>query len=302
MNDEQEQPNESQDQLEHSNENQDQLIEIYKLQSQLADSISNRRVTINRFYIFTMAGLFLVFPAFFKFPDEIRNLIPISYLVTGMAILGITLSVAWFISINSNLRLGMIKSETLKNLEDELDYQFFQDEGEFLEKYRGHRTYWEVSYIEIFIPVLFFLIFAMSLNLVSVSFPGKFYFVFTIFPAFIAGFFSSLGLNSWQIDREIRGIERWTFRKINRVSFSIMLVYLFTVVFLPMFMEDNLETFRVSESVNEKPVEPSSEKSTWEQIEPLDGKELEPVDKQPTEPTLKEQPTPSDRKDQAGSQ
>ena len=192
MNDELEQSDENQDQLEQSSENQDQLLEIYKLQSQLADSISNRRVTINRFYVLIMAGLFLVFPAFFKLPDEIRNLMPISYLVAGVAFLGIGLSVAWFISINSNLRRGMVKSETLKNLEDELDYQFFQEEGKFLEKYMGHRTYWEVSYIEVFIPVLFFLIFAIALNLVSVSSPGKFYFVFTTVPAFIAGFLSFL--------------------------------------------------------------------------------------------------------------
>ena len=42
---EEEQSNENQDQLEPSNANQDQLIEIYKLQSQLASSISNRRIT-----------------------------------------------------------------------------------------------------------------------------------------------------------------------------------------------------------------------------------------------------------------
>ena len=309
MAEELEQSNENQEQLEQSNGNQDQLIEIYKLQSQLADSISNRRFTINRFYILIMAGLFLVFPAFFKFPDEIRNLLPIGYLVAGVAFLGITLSVAWFISINSNLRLGMIKYEALKNLESELDYQFFNDEWNFLERYGKHRTYWEVSYIEIFMPILFFFIFSISLNVISVSSPGKFYFIFTTFPAFLAGLFSTVALYSWQIDQEIRGLERWTNKKIRLVSFFIMLMYLSVVVFLPNVIGDNLVNIRGVESANEKPAEPDSEKSTKEQIIRPDGKEQkesESVDEPPTgatsEEAVKEQPISPDGKARNESQ
>ena len=54
-----------------SNGNQGQLIEIYKLQAQLSNSISNRRITINRFYMLVMSGLVLIFPAYFKLPAEI---------------------------------------------------------------------------------------------------------------------------------------------------------------------------------------------------------------------------------------
>ncbi len=54
------------EELEQSDGNQGQLIEIYKLQAQLANSISGRRITINRFYIVVMSGLVLIFPAFYK--------------------------------------------------------------------------------------------------------------------------------------------------------------------------------------------------------------------------------------------
>ena len=81
MNEDIEQSNEKQDQLEQSNGNQDQLIEIYKLQSQLASSISNRRITIHKFYLLLMSGLALIFPAIFKLPEEIRDLVSIEFLM-----------------------------------------------------------------------------------------------------------------------------------------------------------------------------------------------------------------------------
>ena len=146
-----EQPDETQEpsneDQEHPARNQDQLIEIYKLQSQLADNISNRRVTIHKFYLLLMSGLALIFPTFFKLPTEIWSQVAIEFLLVGVALLGIPLSVVWFILINSNLRLCMLKYEALKRLEDRLEYQFFKDEWEFLEKYGRGKTYWEISFI-----------------------------------------------------------------------------------------------------------------------------------------------------------
>ncbi|MDE0634447.1 MAG: hypothetical protein OXI43_01155 [Candidatus Poribacteria bacterium] len=255
MNEELEQSEEIQlnEKLEQSEEDHSQLIEIYKLQSQLANSISNRRFTINRFYILVMSGLVLIFPAFFKLPEKIQGLVAIEYLITGLALLGITISLAWFISINSNLRLNMIKYEALKNLEDELKYQFFKDEWKFLEKYGKHRTYWEISYIEILVPILFFLISSLLLFLLSTNSPGKLYFIIISYPSAIVGFICGSGFQSWQIDREIRGLERWTNKKINRVSFAIMLAYLSFMVFLPNLIDSSFVNIKEAESINENP-------------------------------------------------
>ena len=224
MNEELEQSDEDQEQVNkepgQSNGNQNQLIEIYKLQSQLANSISNRRITINRFYMLVMSGLVLIFPAYFKLPSEIQDLVSIEYLIVGIALLGITLSLAWFILINSNLRQSMLKYEALKRLEDKLEYQFFKDEWAFLERYGRGRIYWEISYIEIFIPVLFFFIFTLLLHLASASFPDKPYFYLHYYPGVLIGVFCFLGLRSWQIDREIRGMKKWEDSTILLLSFT----------------------------------------------------------------------------------
>lgn len=316
MTEELEQSDKNQAQLEQSNGNQDQLIEIYKLQAQLANSISNRRITINRFYILVMSGLALIFAAFFKLPTEIQKLMSIGDLVVGLAFLGVTLSLAWFVLINSNLRLSMIKYEALKKLEDKLDYQFFQDEWKFLEKYGRHRTYWEISYIEIFIPVFFFILFTLLLHLGALDFSDKPYHrFFSYYPSILSGSFCYTGFRSWQIDREIRGFKRWSDEKVLFVSITVSTVIL---ILISLFRagysggaakESEVVNKKPAETTSEKPTETSSEKSTKEQIIRPDGKEQkesESVDEQPTgttsEEAVKEQPISPDGKEQNESQ
>ena len=285
MNEELEQSDPSQDQsneeLKQSDGNQDQLIEIYKLQAQLANSISNRRTTIHRFYILVMSGLALIFPAFFKLPDEIQKSMPIELLLLGLALLGIVLSLTWFILINSNLRLSMLKYEALKRLEDKLDYQFFKDEWEFLEKYGRGRTYWEISYIEIIIPIPFFLIFALLLSFISISSPDKIYTYLNYIPLIIIGYFCRSVLVSWQIDREIRGQKKWTGMQMNLFVFAIMMVF---VVILNVFKWKYHEfSNKEIKSADEKPADTGSEETTDQKIVGPDEQEVESVDEKPTE-------------------
>ena len=215
MNEELERLDEDHDQSEQSDGNQSQLIEIYKLQAQLANSVSNRRSVIHKFYMLLMSGLTLIIPAFFKLPTEIRNLISIEFLILGLPLLGITLSVTWFILISSNLRQSIIKYEALKKLEDKLEYQFFKDEWKYLEKYQKGKTYWDTSYVEFFIPVLFFFIFTLLLHVATGNFPGGPYAKLHYYPGILTGVFSVTGIRSWQIDREIRGMRRWTERTVS---------------------------------------------------------------------------------------
>ena len=263
-----------------SNGNQEQLIEIYKLQAQLADNISNRRITIHKFYLLLMSGLALIFPTFFKLPTEIRSQVSIEFLIVGMALLGIPLSIVWFILINSNLRQSMIKYEALKRLEDRLDYQFFKDEWAFLKMYGKSKTYWEISYIEIFIPILFFLIFTSFLNTVSATYSDKIYFrLITYCPSFIAGYFCAVVIGSRQIDKEIRGIDGWTKGKMYWVSTAIILVFvLISSLFRAVYRDavnKGAETInkKPAETRSEKPTETRSEQTTTEKVILPDGKE-----------------------------
>ena len=265
MDEELEQSDENQDPVNgepgQSNGNQEQLIEIYKLQAQLADNISNRRIAIHKFYLLLMSGLVLIFPTFFKLPTEIRSQVSIEFLMVGMALLGIPLSIVWFILINSNLRQSMIKYEALKRLEDKLDYQFFKDEWAFLKMYGKSKTYWEISYIEIFIPLLFFLMFTLLLNGVSITYPDELYIrLLTYCPSIIIGYFCAVVLGSWQIDKELRGDEGWTKRKMNRVSLTIMLVFI--LIFLLFRLGYREAVNKGAETINKKPAETNSEKPT----------------------------------------
>ena len=311
MNEELEQSGGNQNQIneeqQKSDGNQDQLIEIYKLQAQLANSISNRRITINRFYILVMSGLILIFPAYFKLPDEIQDIISLEFLMIGAALLGTTLSLAWFILINSNFRLSILKYEALKRLENKLEYQFFKDEWEFLERYRKGRTYWEISYIETLIPILFFFLFAIALYIatihpVSVLPDGSFIF-FVTYPSILLAAFCFYGIRSWQIDREIRGIKRWTTLKIVLTS-----LFIFVICISPAFLlRDNFEhmirfRYRIyaekhygliyeemrkldkkRKLVESKAAKKNSEKSIIEQITLPDVNQAESVDEKPIE-------------------
>ena len=226
MNEELEQSNGNPDQLEPSNGTQAQLIEIYKIQSQLANSISNRRITIHKFYLLLMSGLALIVPAFFKLPTDIRSQVSIGTLMIGVSLFGIPLCLTWFILINTNLRMLMLKYEALKKLEDKLEYPFFTEEWKLLENYGKGRTYWEISYVEIFIPIPFFIIFTIMLQVVGMTYPDNFYVqLLRYIPSCIIGYFCASMLRSWQIDREIRGVKRWTKRKMNLISYAIMFGY-----------------------------------------------------------------------------
>ena len=288
MSEELEQSDEIQEQ---PNGNQQQLIEIYKLQAQLANSISNRRITIHKFYLLLMSGLALILPTFFKLPTEIQSQVSIGFLMIGVSLLGIPLCLTWFILINTNLRMIMLKYETLKRLEDKLAYPFFREEWKLLENYGKSKTYWEISYIEIFIPIFFFFIFTLLLNVGQINYSGNFLFsLLTYCPTLIAGFYGGYGIRSWQMDRRIRGIEPWKDKSVDRVAFIIIVI---CSVIIALFRFGYREAIsKEVETINKKSAETSSEKSTKEQIIRPNGKEQkesESVDEQPTGQLQKKQ-------------
>ena len=91
----------------------DRLIEIYKLQAQLADSISARQITINRFYQIILSGLILIFLALLQnkgtlFSEEPSELIiEQSMIIIGM--LGLHLSWMWCVSADIYLEIEFPK-------------------------------------------------------------------------------------------------------------------------------------------------------------------------------------------------
>ena len=128
-----------------------QLLEIYKLHSELADSISKQRVAANRFYILVYSGLAVFFSAFL----QRKNGIPIGWLMIGFGVFGMLLASAWFIVICSFRQLNKGKFKILHELEEKLSFPFFKREWDLLTKGTGRKSYRRLTRVETFVPIIF---------------------------------------------------------------------------------------------------------------------------------------------------
>ena len=172
---------------------QDRLIEIYKLQAQLANNISNRRTTTNRFYLLVMSALTVIFSALLqnleKLPKDLVDIVSVEWVIVSLGVLGITLSWIWCLSINAYLRVNSRKYKALDQLEDELEYAFFKSEAEFLGEIEKGSTYWQRSLIELTTPALFFFFFSGLMWLGLFNLPEKNFALFILYPVFLLTFF-----------------------------------------------------------------------------------------------------------------
>lgn len=132
-------------------ETKTELLEIYKLHVEMADRASNRRLQINRFYIVLLSGLLtlsslLVQKDIFTKYSEIV-LIPLS-------VLGIMLCVVWCTNIRSYEQLNSGKFKVIQDLEKQLSYAFYTKEWDLLEEGKQSKTYFPLTKIEEFLPLL----------------------------------------------------------------------------------------------------------------------------------------------------
>ncbi len=140
---------------------QQELLEIYKLHAQLADNVSNRRATANRFYMLVLSGLVVLFSAL----TQRQNGIPLGCLMVGFGLFGMLLAAAWYVVIRSYRQLNTGKFLALHELEAQLAYPFFKREWELLEEGEKQRTYWKLTVVETFVPAIFFICFAVLLGI-----------------------------------------------------------------------------------------------------------------------------------------
>ena len=167
----------------------DQLLEIYKLQTLITNNISNRRTTTNRYYIVVMSGMVFIFSTFLqnkdKLPTELLDIISIEWLVVTLGMLGIALSWAWCIAVDSYLRLNSRKYDALRELECKLEHQFFQREWNFLDKDRRDQSYRQLSSIELSVPLIFYATFTILLGCGVWSLPNGFFRLFIVGPVLL---------------------------------------------------------------------------------------------------------------------
>ena len=136
-----------------------ELLEIYKLHAQLADSVTKQRATANRFYVLIFSGLVVLFSAFL----QRKNGVPLGWLMIGFGLFGVLLASAWYIVIRSYCQLNTGKFKALHELEERLAYPFSKREWDLLAKGTKRKTYWQLTNVETFVPIIFGICFAALL-------------------------------------------------------------------------------------------------------------------------------------------
>ena len=136
-----------------------ETMEIYKLHVELADRVSQRRLGTNRIYAGLLVGVMLFLGALLKIGGNTSH-DGMVFCVIGLV--GALLAVSWDRVIRSYEQLNTGKFEALRELEEKLDYRFFEREWHFLghskDTDQGNEAgkYLRLSRIERSAPWLFF--------------------------------------------------------------------------------------------------------------------------------------------------
>ena len=136
---------------------QDQLLEIYKLHAEFADRVSHRREGANRLYVSLLVGLAVFSAALLRFGIGDAPLQPV---LLAIGFIGVSLSISWFIVINSYRQLNDAKFRVLHELEKKLDFQFFTLEWDPEETGGKSNRYFKLTVVEQSLPFIFLLSFS----------------------------------------------------------------------------------------------------------------------------------------------
>ena len=135
---------------------QTELLEIYKLHSELADKVSQRREGANRLYVSLLVGLMVFLAALLRFGV---GDFPVRIVLLSAGAIGSLLSISWYIVIRSYRQLNSGKFKALHELEEKLTYPFFKREWELLAGGKERSRYWKLTNVEVGLPCIFFLLF-----------------------------------------------------------------------------------------------------------------------------------------------
>lgn len=130
-----------------------EALEIYKLQAELADRVSQRRLGTNRTYASLLVGLMLFLSTLVRIDNNTWQ-DGLVFCVVG--ILGTVLAVSWDRVVRSYGQLNAGKFRALQELEKKLAYPFFEREWHFLGQGKKANRYLRLSRVERSTPWVFF--------------------------------------------------------------------------------------------------------------------------------------------------
>ncbi len=140
-----------------------EILELYKLHSEFADRVSQRRDSANKLYVSLLTSILFFIAVFIRF--NTRE-IPIGAIICVGSLLGIALACSWFIIIRSYRQLNTGKFAALDELESKLVYPFFRREWEILGEGKNRKKYWKLTVVETFLPLIFIILF-LAIALIS---------------------------------------------------------------------------------------------------------------------------------------
>ncbi len=113
------------------------LLEQYKLYVHMADNISSRRDTTNKFY--TTAITVVLTLATILLNDKLVVFDSTEFVSLFISLLGIGLCINWFVSIESYKQLNSAKFSVINKLEDKLPFQGYTNEYKILKSKNRYR-------------------------------------------------------------------------------------------------------------------------------------------------------------------
>ena len=140
------------------------LLEQYKVFVKTADDITVRRLATNRFYLTILLGLFIIAGSFIS--KEMAGLFDKQIILILISVIGIFLSLFWYMNIESYRLLNKAKFKVIHEMEAELAYACFDKEWEFRKGVDSDKAYPRFTQIEKFLPIAMGIVFVFLLILV----------------------------------------------------------------------------------------------------------------------------------------
>lgn len=128
------------------------IFEQYKLYVESADRISQRRSSVNTFFM-TANSIMITVIGINGF--DIKKY---SWLI---AISGIVLSYAWFYLLHSYKLLNSGKFQVIHEIEKQLPFNLYAYEWHILEEGKNRAKYWPISHLEKILPTFFMIVYIL---------------------------------------------------------------------------------------------------------------------------------------------
>lgn len=144
---------------------QEILLEQYKVFVKTADDITARRLETNKFYLTILLGLFTV--AGFLNNKEMAGYFNSYIILILISVLGIFLSVVWYMNIESYKLLNKAKFKVIHEMEEELSYACFDKEWIFRKGIDTNKAYPRFTQIEKFLPIAMGIVYFVIILIVA---------------------------------------------------------------------------------------------------------------------------------------